>query len=222
LKREALPVAVAFSRDAPSASNRAAPAATPSESTLRCAMIYRRPAWRNGRRGGLRQNLSARREIGDAELLKVGETLNLPGEDRGGNPEPSLLTEEGVETRRAAPNPRYPGQGEGIVQTPNLDDSAPRAQIREGGESRRGKKIRCSQGRVGSTPSAGTTVSLFSFCRKTDAAHFRRVRLRVKSPRSWGRGWHRIGSHLSLIECKAAQVSKTNQAHAREGGEPPS
>jgi hypothetical protein len=27
----------------------------------------------------------------------------------------------------------------------------------EGGESRRGKKIRWSQGRVGSTPSAGTT-----------------------------------------------------------------
>src|ERR1019366_8414539 len=39
------------------------------------AMIYRMPAWRNGRRGGLRQNLSARRETGDAELLKVGETF---------------------------------------------------------------------------------------------------------------------------------------------------
>jgi hypothetical protein len=126
------------------------------------------PAWRNGRRGGLRQNLSARRETGDAELLKVGETLKrgdtLPlrrRETSNGNPEPSLLTEEGVETRRAAPNPRNSGYGEGIVQTPNLDDSAPRAHIREGGESRRGKKIRCSQGRVGSTPSAGTKVSPF-------------------------------------------------------------
>jgi hypothetical protein len=42
---------------------------------------------------------TAHRETGDAELLKVGETLT-------GNPEPSLLTEEGVETRRAAPKPR--------------------------------------------------------------------------------------------------------------------
>ena len=47
----------------------------------------------------LRKNLSARRETGDAELLKVGETFT-------GNPEPSLLTEEGVETRRAAPKPQ--------------------------------------------------------------------------------------------------------------------
>jgi len=30
-------------------------------------------AWRNGRRGGLRQKLSARWETGDAELLKFGE-----------------------------------------------------------------------------------------------------------------------------------------------------
>ena len=42
--------------------------------------------------------MSARRETGDAELLKFGETFT-------GNPEPSLLTEEGVETRRAAPKP---------------------------------------------------------------------------------------------------------------------
>jgi hypothetical protein len=39
-------------------------------------------AWRNGIRSGLKENLSARRETGDAELLKFGETLN-------GNPEPS-------------------------------------------------------------------------------------------------------------------------------------
>ena len=39
-------------------------------------------AWRNGIRSGLKENLSARPEIGDAELLKFGETLN-------GNPEPS-------------------------------------------------------------------------------------------------------------------------------------
>jgi hypothetical protein len=39
-------------------------------------------AWRNGIRSGLKENLSARRETGDAELLKFGETLK-------GNPEPS-------------------------------------------------------------------------------------------------------------------------------------
>src|SRR5260370_14062464 len=39
-------------------------------------------AWRNGIRSGLKENLSARLETGDAELLKFGETLN-------GNPEPS-------------------------------------------------------------------------------------------------------------------------------------
>ena len=38
-------------------------------------------AWRNGIRSGLKKNLSARWETGDAELLKFGETLN-------GNPEP--------------------------------------------------------------------------------------------------------------------------------------
>jgi hypothetical protein len=47
--------------------------------------------------------LSARRETGDAELLKVGETFT-------GDPEPSLEPaagfQEGVETRRAAPNLR--------------------------------------------------------------------------------------------------------------------
>ena len=41
----------------------------------------------------------------------------------------------------------------------------------EGGESRRGKKIRWSQGRVGSTPSAGTTPSRFNLpdCRLTNS-----------------------------------------------------
>ena len=59
-------------------------------------------AWRNGIRSGLKENLSARRETGDAELLKFGETSN-------GNPEPSPATysnREGVETRRAAPKLR--------------------------------------------------------------------------------------------------------------------
>jgi len=40
-------------------------------------------AWRNGRRSGLEECLSAHRETGGVELLKVGETCN-------GNPEPSL------------------------------------------------------------------------------------------------------------------------------------
>ena len=53
----------------------------------------------------LSQNLSARRETGDAELLKFGETCN-------GNPEPSPAhRREGVETRRAAPNPWEDIQG---------------------------------------------------------------------------------------------------------------
>ena len=56
-------------------------------------------------------------ETGDAELLKVGETLN-------GNPEPSPVmcsSREGVETRRAAPKLRiFLEEGEGIVQTANL------------------------------------------------------------------------------------------------------
>jgi hypothetical protein len=34
-------------------------------------------AWRNGRRGGLRLDLSDRRETGDAELLKVEETCSM-------------------------------------------------------------------------------------------------------------------------------------------------
>jgi hypothetical protein len=38
-------------------------------------------AWRNGIRSGLKENLSARRETGGAELLKFGEPCN-------GNPEP--------------------------------------------------------------------------------------------------------------------------------------
>ena len=65
----------------------------------------------------LSKNLSARRETGDAELLKFGEPCNMaiPSQARPEN------GREGVETRWAAPKSR--GQiryGEGIVQTPNL------------------------------------------------------------------------------------------------------
>ena len=55
-----------------------------------------------GRRIGLkRKNLSARRETGGAELLKVGEPceMAIPSQAR---PESGR---EGVETRRAAPDP---------------------------------------------------------------------------------------------------------------------
>jgi hypothetical protein len=85
-------------------------------------------AWRNGRRSGLEKNLSARRETGDAELLKVGETsltyVAIPSQAR------REISREGVETRRAAPKPRdRPGEGEGIVQTANrtrkLQENAP-------------------------------------------------------------------------------------------------
>jgi len=58
-------------------------------------------AWRNGIRSGLKENLSARMETGDTELLEFGETLN-------GNPEPSPeRTEPGTcRDRRAAPKLR--------------------------------------------------------------------------------------------------------------------
>ena len=54
-----------------------------------------------GRRIGLKHNLSARREIGDAELLKFGEPceMAIPSQASTENSEG-----EGVETRRAAPN----------------------------------------------------------------------------------------------------------------------
>ena len=62
--------------------------------------------------------MSARRETGDAELPKFGEPCHMaiPSQAR-----PAPSSREGVETRRAAPNPGYPsGHGEGIVQTANL------------------------------------------------------------------------------------------------------
>ena len=56
-----------------------------------------------GRRTGLNRDLSARRETGDAELLKFGETceMAIPSQARTEHSE-----REGVETRRAAPKPQ--------------------------------------------------------------------------------------------------------------------
>jgi hypothetical protein len=53
-----------------------------------------------GRRIGLKPNLSARRETGDAELLKFGEPcqMAIPSQARTEH-----SGREGVETRRAAP-----------------------------------------------------------------------------------------------------------------------
>jgi hypothetical protein len=81
-----------------------------------CSTVVTQRAWRNGRRSGLEENLSARRETGDAELPKFGEPCHMaiPSQAR---PEPS--SREGVETRRAAPKPGAAGHGEGIVQTAN-------------------------------------------------------------------------------------------------------
>ena len=71
--------------------------------------------WSECGRGGmadatdLSHNLSARRETGDAELPKFGETCD-------GNPEPSPAAAngwEGVETRRAAPTPSIEGTVKG-------------------------------------------------------------------------------------------------------------
>ncbi len=70
-----------------------------------------------GRRNGLKQNLSAFRETGNVELLKVGEPCKMA------IPSQASHKEEGVETRRAASKTldfliqRY---DEGIVQTTNL------------------------------------------------------------------------------------------------------
>ena len=107
-----------------------------------------------GRRIGLkRKNLSARRETGGAELLKVGEPceMAIPSQAR---PESGR---EGVEARRAAPNiPDRPGDGEGIVQTPN-----PIAKAVGGGESRRGQENPLDRKvREGSSPSARTNFTL--------------------------------------------------------------
>src|SRR5207244_13482200 len=56
-------------------------------------------AWRNGRRSGLEENLSARPETGDAELPKFGEPshMAIPSQAR------SQPNRDGVETRPAAP-----------------------------------------------------------------------------------------------------------------------
>ena len=56
-----------------------------------------------GRRIGLkRKNLSARRETGGAELLKVGEPCEMAIPSQA-QPEQIAFGWEGVETRRAAP-----------------------------------------------------------------------------------------------------------------------
>ena len=86
----------------------------------------------------LRRNLSARRETGDAELLKVGETsqMAIPSQARRTN-----VRREGVETRRAAPkaDASSGGHGEGIVQTTN---SQSRNAAKEAAKAVAGKKIR--------------------------------------------------------------------------------
>src|SRR5207245_10977112 len=100
---------------------------------------------------GLEENLSARPETGDAELPKFGEPshMAIPSQAR------SQPNREGVETRRAAPNPGFhPGHGEGIVQTANLASLLPSA-VSQGGESRsRYQNPRCLTPRGGSNPSA--------------------------------------------------------------------
>ena len=61
-----------------------------------------------GRRTGLNRKLSARRETGDAELLKFGEPCKMAIPSQA-------LTEhserEGVETRRAAPTAKATVKG---------------------------------------------------------------------------------------------------------------
>lgn len=76
----------------------------------------------------LKQIECSRRETMGVEPLKFGETsqVAIPSQAR------RLTRREGVETRRAAPKAETAqavGEGEGIVQTPNL---------LQGGESRSG------------------------------------------------------------------------------------
>ena len=67
-----------------------------------------------GRRNGLKANLSARRETGDVELLKFGETFEMAIPSQA---QPQSW--EGVETQRAAPTSQNTGHGEERVQTTN-------------------------------------------------------------------------------------------------------
>ena len=90
----------------------------------------------------LDDDLSARRETGDVELLKFGEPckMAIPSQAR---------RREGVETRRAAPKLRFAGNGEGIVQTTNAHWAAAKVVV--------GKKIRWALACGGSSPPARTT-----------------------------------------------------------------
>jgi len=80
-------------------------------------------------------------------------TAQIRGTPKGrnqANPEPSLLKEEGVETRRAAPKAFEEGHGEGIVQTTNAGASAAAA------EAEVVRKSASSKGSVGSSPAVRT------------------------------------------------------------------
>jgi hypothetical protein len=109
-----------------------------------------------GRRNGLKRNLSARRETGGAELLKFGEPCNMAIPSQALAGAIGSPVREGVETRRAAPEDRepYPGQGEGIVQTPNPGRTAGAAKAVVGYENPFLRKES-----EGSSPSARTRFS---------------------------------------------------------------
>ena len=61
------------------------------------------PWWWNGRHEGLKSNLSALSERRDVECRKFKETLTGKAD---GNLEPSLVEEEGAETRHDTPKDR--------------------------------------------------------------------------------------------------------------------
>ena len=105
-----------------------------------------------GRGGtGRRNGLGSARVPGGK--LPVQNRSNSGNPDLG-NPEPSPLSGEGVETRRAAPKAAASGgrrQGEGIVQTTNPAATAGAA------KAVAGKKIRRAKARAGSSPAARTS-----------------------------------------------------------------
>ena len=119
----------------------------------------------------LDDNLSARRETGDVELLKFGEPckMAIPSQAR---------RREGVETRRAAPKLRFAGNGEGIVQTTNAHRAAAKVVV--------GKKIRWALACGGSSPPARTTTSEFTEqgTAQSQSWHQRRSREMALEPRA--------------------------------------
>ena len=124
----------------------------------------------------LDDDLSARGETGDVELLKFGEPceMAIPSQAR---------RREGVETRRAAPKLRFAGYGEGIVQTTNAHRAAAKVVV--------GKKIRWALACGGSSPPARTTTSEFTEQGTAQSQSWHQRRSPAKWPWNHGPWWQK-------------------------------